>query len=131
MFRNKAEAVTSLNELYTVGSFAQVVEMRDLGSVIELILNAQRRIRLLEPIMDQEEPSVSKINGRRAGRKREDKAEKKEKKDEQAEKVEPLVDKEPHIIYGRTENVIIDPIDKTVEVKVCRAIASAMKGHSL
>ncbi|KAH7727604.1 ATP-dependent protease La family protein [Aphelenchoides avenae] len=120
---NKAEAVASLNELYSVGSFAQIVEMRDLGQgqVIELILNAQRRIRLLEPIAEQEEPSVTKINGRRAGRKREEKAEKKAKKEEKVEmpveKVDEKVEKASRIIYGRTENVVVEPIDKTVEVK--------------
>ena len=35
---NKHESVTSLDEVYNVGSFAQILEMRDLGAIIELVL---------------------------------------------------------------------------------------------
>lgn len=51
-FRNKAETVSSLSDLYPVGSFAQIIEFRDLGAIVEVILSAQRRIRILESVDD-------------------------------------------------------------------------------
>lgn len=59
-YRNKAESVASLSDLYPVGSFAQIIEMRDLGAVIELILSAQRRIRILEPVDDNADDSATR-----------------------------------------------------------------------
>ncbi|GMR55667.1 hypothetical protein PMAYCL1PPCAC_25862, partial [Pristionchus mayeri] len=56
---SKSQIVNSLSELYNVGSFVSIAEFRDLGSVIEMVLNAHRRIRVLEP----------STKGPRAGRK--------------------------------------------------------------
>uniref|UniRef100_A0A1I7UG91 Lon protease homolog, mitochondrial n=1 Tax=Caenorhabditis tropicalis TaxID=1561998 RepID=A0A1I7UG91_9PELO len=68
---NKEETITSLSEVYPTGSFVQIIEVRDQGSVLELVLSAHRRIRVLEPI---EEPIAPKtdtpLNGRRARGKR-------------------------------------------------------------
>uniref|UniRef100_A0A7E4UVC6 Lon protease homolog, mitochondrial n=1 Tax=Panagrellus redivivus TaxID=6233 RepID=A0A7E4UVC6_PANRE len=80
---NKDESVRNISELYEVGSFAQILEMRDLGSVVELVLSAHRRIRLVEAIDDtaaeEEEATapnvdkpnpISRLNGRRTGQQR-------------------------------------------------------------
>uniref|UniRef100_A0A183VAQ1 Lon N-terminal domain-containing protein n=1 Tax=Toxocara canis TaxID=6265 RepID=A0A183VAQ1_TOXCA len=125
---NKAESVASLADLYPVGSFAQIIEMRDLGAVIELILSAQRRIRLLEPVDDNADDAaaganVGRVNGRRAGQQRRmgrpPKAgkEKSEKEKDEESPSGPELHSEPTIILARTENVITEPIEKTVEVK--------------
>lgn len=121
-FRNRSETVFSISELYTVGSFAQIVEMRDVGSVVELILNAHRRIRILEPIIETDTPHISKINERRTGHLLINDLNKKRK--EKEEKVLPSNDgvnqslESSKIIYAKTENIITDALEKTVEVKV-------------
>lgn len=50
--RNDSETVESLSELCSVGSFAQINVMGDNGDKIELVLVAERRIRVLEPVID-------------------------------------------------------------------------------
>ncbi|VDK65765.1 unnamed protein product [Gongylonema pulchrum] len=52
MSGNEAETVESLSELHAVGSFAQINVMGDSGDKIELVLVAERRIRALEPVID-------------------------------------------------------------------------------
>lgn len=118
----------SLGEVYSVGSFAQIVEMRDLGAVIELILSARRRIRILEPIDESADgPSFSRLNGRRVGQQQRknfvDAAAQRKMKEEgnsASENSESPTEagKTPKIIYAKTENLAADPFEKTVEVKV-------------
>lgn len=96
--------------------------MRDLGSVIELVLNAQRRIRILEPIDETADPvlPISKLNGRRSGKqKRETVVKKREKDTTLSDTVEENnAEKETKIIYAKTENIPTEPFEKTVEIKV-------------
>lgn len=40
---NMDEVVSSISQLYPVGTFAQIIEMRDMGKVVELVLSAHRR----------------------------------------------------------------------------------------
>uniref|UniRef100_A0A914BX28 Lon protease homolog n=1 Tax=Acrobeloides nanus TaxID=290746 RepID=A0A914BX28_9BILA len=64
---DQEETVSSINELYPVGTFAQVVEMINHHKpVLSLLLTAHHRIRILEPI-DISSPSIptKKINVRR------------------------------------------------------------------
>ncbi|VDK44271.1 unnamed protein product [Anisakis simplex] len=120
---SKAESVMSLSDLYSVGSFAQIIEMRDLGSVIELILSAQRRIRILESVDDISDDSnagasVGRVNGRRVGQQRRRSSKvSKEKEKEKESSPGPEPSSEPTVILAKTENVITEPIEKTVEVK--------------
>lgn len=100
--------------------------MRDVGSVVELILNAHRRIRVLEPIIENDAPHISKINGRRTGqqskkslilnelnKKRKEKDEKTTMSEEANVTLENL-----KITYVKTENIVTDPLEKTLEIKV-------------
>uniref|UniRef100_A0A1I8ACN6 Lon protease homolog, mitochondrial n=1 Tax=Steinernema glaseri TaxID=37863 RepID=A0A1I8ACN6_9BILA len=148
---NKNETVSSLSELYPVGSFAQILEMRDQGTVVELVLSALRRIRVLESIEDNEEAVIhnaaammarsGRFNGRRNGRGsrgsqvilggskmqvviEEEGAESLESKKKAEEKQDPednvFVEKKEGnrgIIMAKTENVVTDPIERTVEMK--------------
>lgn len=118
---NKAESVASLDEIYQVGSFAQILEMRDLGTMVELIVSAHRRIRIIEPIDETEAPveesqaqTMSRINNRRTGQKGNGK--RPVKKEESVEKKDEAPE-EKRIILARTENVGSDPIERTVEIK--------------
>ena len=45
---NPDEVVSSMEDLYTVGTFAQIVELQDLGQRVRMVLMAHRRIRLTE-----------------------------------------------------------------------------------
>uniref|UniRef100_A0A0N5A8M5 Lon protease homolog, mitochondrial n=1 Tax=Syphacia muris TaxID=451379 RepID=A0A0N5A8M5_9BILA len=121
---NKAETVASLSDLYSVGSFAQIIEFRDLGAIVEVILSAQRRIRILESVDDNVpdgslSSGVARLNGRRTAQQRRSnkisKSKEKAAKDlEQGSETPPL---EPSIILARTENFIADPVENTVEMK--------------
>lgn len=104
--------------------------MRDLGSVIELVLNAQRRIRILEPIDEASDPmlNVSKLNGRRSGKLKRENLVKKRDKDTTTDTVEDNhTEKESKIIYAKTENILTEPFEKTVEVKVSMIIYIEVK----
>ncbi|KAK0427714.1 hypothetical protein QR680_010385 [Steinernema hermaphroditum] len=140
---NKSETVSSLSEVYSVGAFAQILEMRDQGTVVELVLSALRRIRVLEPIEDNEEAVyhnasamvVGRLNGRRSGQQRRERDSYKAVKrpsdtssppaattaegaPEDVKKEETKTESKPHgIIMAKTENVITDPIERTVEMK--------------
>lgn len=115
MFRNLNEAVSSIGELYSVGTFAQIIEMREQGPILELVLNAQRRIRLLEKLDESTDEDMKKpygkINGRRARKSKEPPP---KKQDEPEQK--PFQSQE--VIFGKTENIKMDPIERTVELKV-------------
>uniref|UniRef100_A0A0K0EES4 Lon protease homolog, mitochondrial n=1 Tax=Strongyloides stercoralis TaxID=6248 RepID=A0A0K0EES4_STRER len=119
---DRSEAVESMKDVYHVGSFAQIIEMRDTGSVIELILSAVRKIRLLEKIEDVTEEKtseggykiVNRLNTRRNNKL-------KKEKDVEESVSEKVVDEEvntsKNLIYGRTENVIEETVVKTTEIK--------------
>lgn len=101
--------------------------MRDVGSVVEVILNAHRRIRILEPIIETDIPHISKINGRRTGQQGKKMFlinDLNKKRKEKEENVLPPSDganlslENSKLIYAKTENIITDPLEKTIEVKV-------------
>lgn len=127
---NKSESVASLDEIYSVGSFAHILEMRDLGTMIELILSAHRRIKIVEPISEAEEPvdpvTISRLNGRRTGQQKKQEAKTKQKKE--VEKEEKQEKQEPKIILAKTENFSNNPVERTVEVKASmQAIIQAVR----
>uniref|UniRef100_A0A0K0CXZ1 Lon protease homolog n=1 Tax=Angiostrongylus cantonensis TaxID=6313 RepID=A0A0K0CXZ1_ANGCA len=108
---NKEEVVTSLSQLYNVGCFAQVrvIEMRDHGKVLELVLSAHRRIRMLEPVEEgSADESHKTLNGRRAGIRK--------KGLTIPKSVQPTVDR-TSILLARTENVIAEPAERSNETK--------------
>ncbi|VDL84908.1 unnamed protein product, partial [Nippostrongylus brasiliensis] len=108
---NKEEVVTSLSQLYNVGCFAQIIEMRDHGKVLELVLSAHRRIRLLEPVEEGsfEEPHKT-LNGRRAGLRKKG-----------GSPVKPIPQHtqgdRSSILLAKTENVIAEPAERNNETK--------------
>ncbi|KAI6179410.1 Lon protease-like protein, mitochondrial [Aphelenchoides besseyi] len=116
---NQSETVSSLNDLHNVGTFAQILEMRDHGNILELVLNAQRRIRLLERLDESNDEDAkknySKLNGRRTRRStREEKGAKRKQEDNETPEKQSV---EPQIIYGKTENLVMESVERTVELK--------------
>lgn len=47
---NKSEVVKSLDDIYEIGTFAQIHEVQDLGTKIKLVATAHRRIKLKKQI---------------------------------------------------------------------------------
>ncbi|VDD85808.1 unnamed protein product, partial [Enterobius vermicularis] len=115
---NKAETVSSLSDLYPVGSFAQIIEFRDLGAIVEVILSAQRRIRILESV-DDSAPDGTALNGRRSSQQRRTGkvSKSKEKTEKEVDQESEAIQPEPTIILARTENFVAEPIESTVEMK--------------
>jgi hypothetical protein len=117
VFRNLNESVSSIGELYNVGTFAQIIEMREQGPIMELVLNAQRRIRLLEQLDDSiieedQKKSFGKLNGRRNRKPSKDVSKKVDETNAEQKSTE------SDLIFGKTENIKMDPIERTVELKV-------------
>ncbi|CAJ0927688.1 unnamed protein product, partial [Mesorhabditis belari] len=67
---DRREVVNSLGDIYNVGTFAHILEMRDQGNCLELVLSAQRRIRLLNSIdnldFDREKSGVNERRQKRS-----------------------------------------------------------------
>jgi hypothetical protein len=112
------ETVSSIGDLYNVGAFAQIIEMREQGPILELVLNAQRRIRLLEQLdesTDEEsKKQLSKLNGRRIKKPSKDGP----KKQDDAHVEQKPADLHQQVIFAKTENIKMDSIERTVELKV-------------
>lgn len=52
MCRNEAEIVQNLDDIYSVGTFAQVHEVQDLGNRMRLVVMAHRRIKIVNQIFE-------------------------------------------------------------------------------
>ena len=106
---NTSEVVSSLEELYPVGTFAKVIELQDLGQKVRMVLMAHRRIRILEPTMEEKEPLViTKLSPEVEG------------EPAKTETVRIPVEeenKDTRVLIGRTENVVHQEFETTAEVK--------------
>ncbi|VDN01136.1 unnamed protein product [Thelazia callipaeda] len=119
---NESETVDSLSELHSVGSFAQINVMGDNGDKIELVLVAERRIRILEPVTDDVETfeNIGKVNGRRARQER--------RKFEKEKGSQATIPSSSAITLAKTENVVSQPVERTTEVKATmQAIVSTIR----
>jgi len=106
---NQTEVVADMKELYSIGTFAQIVELQDLGSRLRMVLMAHRRILLTEQHLEESliEPPVE-VEGAV------------ELSSEEVEAREALrkakLEKEP-LFIGKTENVEPKEYTTTEEVK--------------
>ncbi|XP_024081495.1 lon protease homolog, mitochondrial-like isoform X1 [Cimex lectularius] len=62
---NEKQAITNIDEVYKVGTFAQIHEMQDLGDRLRLVVMSHRRIRLLAPIFEEIEQTENVTESRR------------------------------------------------------------------
>ncbi|XP_076640238.1 lon protease homolog, mitochondrial isoform X1 [Colletes latitarsis] len=53
---NEAELVQSLEDIYSVGTFAQIHEVQDLGNRLRLVVMAHRRIKIVGQILEEITP---------------------------------------------------------------------------
>ena len=112
---NQTEVVASMDELYSIGTFAQIVELQDLGSRLRMVLMAHRRILLTEQHVDEslvETPAVEVVESEE---KPEVQVSSEEMEAREALKKAKL-DKEP-LLIGKTENVEPKDYTTTEEVK--------------
>ena len=106
---NESEVVSSLDDIYNVGTFVQIAELHDAGDKIRMIVQGHRRIKILgrvEP--DKDEPGEESKKKIRLRRKK---------------VVEPTPPPAPpqdaRVLMVTTENVVHEPFEQTQEVKVC------------
>jgi len=57
---NTTEVVESLDDVYPTGTFAQIVELQDLGSKVRMVMMAHRRIKAISQVHEDTEVDVSK-----------------------------------------------------------------------
>ncbi|XP_070165682.1 lon protease homolog, mitochondrial isoform X2 [Polyergus mexicanus] len=53
---NEAEIVQNIDDIYSIGTFAQVHEVQDLGNRLRLVIMAHRRIKIVNQIFDDPTP---------------------------------------------------------------------------
>jgi len=106
---NTEEVVESLADLYSTGTFAQIVELQDLGKRLRMVLMAHRRIKIIDQVKEEPLPQ-------------EELDKKKNVELELTPYVKPLrkrkdgIDDE-RIFLGETENVKQRDFETTEEVK--------------
>jgi ATP-dependent Lon protease len=50
---NKSDLVKKLSDIYSVGTFAQIQEMQDLGDKLRLVVTAHRRIKIVGQLIEE------------------------------------------------------------------------------
>ena len=102
---NVDEVVASVDDLYPVGTFAQIVELQDLGSRVRMVLMAHRRIRINEQYLEEPaEPLILEDESSGAGVVEEIHTNSVDAADQR-------------ILIGRTENVTHKEFETTEEIK--------------
>lgn len=51
-FRNEEGLVQNLDEIYSIGTFAQIHEVQDLGDRLRLVVMAHRRVKITGQILE-------------------------------------------------------------------------------
>lgn len=57
---NDSEVVDKLDDIYNIGTFAQVQEMQDLGDKLRLVVIAHRRIKINGQLLEDLDPPQKK-----------------------------------------------------------------------
>lgn len=58
---NEAEIVDKLDDVYKVGTFAQILELQDLGDKLRMVVVAHRRIKITGQILEELVPPKGKL----------------------------------------------------------------------
>lgn len=59
---NKNDLVQKSSDVYTVGTFAQIQEMQDLGDKLRLVVTAHRRVKIIGQLIDEIDEETEKGN---------------------------------------------------------------------
>ncbi|XP_034936542.1 lon protease homolog, mitochondrial isoform X2 [Chelonus insularis] len=67
---NEAEIVNNIDEVYAIGTFAQIHEVQDLGDKLRLVVMAHRRIKIVNQILEDitEKPVSDETHGKKPRR---------------------------------------------------------------
>ncbi|XP_017760172.1 PREDICTED: lon protease homolog, mitochondrial isoform X2 [Eufriesea mexicana] len=118
---NEAEIVQNLDDIYSVGTFAQIHEIQDLGNRLRLVVMAHRRIKIVGQILDElPKPTHddSQISGGKLSR-RSFIRKSKDNKVLESEKVQKIEE------ITTPENKVTEGAQETVEEKVTPSADSA------
>lgn len=111
------DIVQSLDDIYHVGTFVQVVELQDLGDKLKLIVQSHRRIRLLKQLPGDQEAEDKLRKGKLRKKANKEKA----VDDESSQEVENVSSEETtqmgNVILGEVENIRHENFEMTKHVK--------------
>ncbi|XP_012531246.1 lon protease homolog, mitochondrial isoform X2 [Monomorium pharaonis] len=117
---NEAEVVQSLDEIYPIGTFAQVHEVQDLGNRLRLVIMAHRRIKIINQIFEDVNSKVEhddtmtsgKTNRRSLRKKAENRISERIEKTEKISDTNPTVEIKPP--KDSTEKITEKPLDSSI-----------------
>jgi Lon-like ATP-dependent protease len=52
LYRNESDVMNNINDVYSIGTFAQIHEVQDLGDRMRLVVMAHRRIKIVGQIIE-------------------------------------------------------------------------------
>ncbi|XP_043529380.1 lon protease homolog, mitochondrial isoform X1 [Frieseomelitta varia] len=103
---NEAEIVQNLDDIYPVGTFAQIHEVQDLGNRLRLVVMAHRRIKIVGQILEElPKPQDDPVSGGKASRRSLIRKKTENKIPELVQKIEEVNTSENKIIEGAQEKV--------------------------
>ncbi|KOX77752.1 hypothetical protein WN51_10541 [Melipona quadrifasciata] len=120
---NEAEIVQNLDDIYSIGTFAQIHEVQDLGNRLRLVVMAHRRIKIVGQILEELPKSTQddSVSGGKASRRSLIRKKTENKIPELVQKIEEINTSENKIIEGTQEKVeekinpSTDSTDSTVQ----------------
>lgn len=102
--------VRSVDEIYSVGTFVQILELQDLGNRLRMVVQSHRRIKAIKSVQETNDNNGNKHSSRRSRR---------SSKNQTSEVNEPNGDKIPNdmILLAQVENVVPEKFEMTNELK--------------
>ncbi|XP_052701239.1 lon protease homolog, mitochondrial-like isoform X2 [Crassostrea angulata] len=120
---NEADCVTSLDDIYKIGTFVQIAELQDMKTKVRLIVNCHRRIKITEVLPEDAEPfptvktvqekndSKRKMKRRKNGKNNNGNEEEKTEITEVEEKpIEPLNTPTPPPMGEKIDESVVKPV---------------------
>ncbi|XP_011450397.3 lon protease homolog, mitochondrial isoform X2 [Magallana gigas] len=120
---NEADCVTSLDDIYKIGTFVQIAELQDMKTKVRLIVNCHRRIKITEVLPEDAEPfptvktvqekndSKRKMKRRKNGKNNNGSEEEKSEITEAEEKpIEPLNTPTPPPMGEKIDESVVKPV---------------------
>nr|XP_011450397.2 lon protease homolog, mitochondrial isoform X2 [Crassostrea gigas] len=120
---NEADCVTSLDDIYKIGTFVQIAELQDMKTKVRLIVNCHRRIKITEVLPEDAEPfptvktvqekndSKRKMKRRKNGKNNNENEEEKTEITEAEEKpIEPLNTPTPPPMGEKIDESVVKPV---------------------
>uniref|UniRef100_A0A336LJN4 Lon protease homolog, mitochondrial n=3 Tax=Culicoides sonorensis TaxID=179676 RepID=A0A336LJN4_CULSO len=116
---NDIEVVEKLEDLYNIGTFAQIQEMHDLGDKLRIVVTAHRRIKLKGQLFESIDSSAFKDETNADKRRRKHRLRnKKDISSEYNKKTDNSKEEEEQaVLMVEVENVQHDPYKQTEEIK--------------